>query len=106
MKTHDLCGNAFPEPKDVKLYEVDDVMYSLWLSFNFYLGLPCEGNSEPTQGYRFEADQVLRDHYLGQAIRMRNKYAALRMRLGKGQDVLMEMTDMLSQIDSNLLEKS
>jgi len=106
MKFHDRCENNFPEPKDVKLHEVDDVMYSLWLSFNFYLGLPCEGNSDPTQGYRFEVNQVLRDHYLGQAIRMRNKYAALKMRSGKGQDVLMEMTDILSQIDNSLLEKS
>jgi len=105
MKIQGQYGETFPKSKDVKSHEVDDVMHSLWLSFNFFLGLPCESNSNPTQGYRFEADQALRDHYLGQAIRMRNKYAALKIRFGKGRDVLIKMTDILSQIDSSFSEK-
>ncbi len=103
MKIHDLVEYDFPGSKTVQPHEVDDVMYSLWLSFNFYLGLQCNGLPDPTHGYKLETVQAQKDNYLGQAIRMRNKYAALTMRFGRGQDILKKMTDSLSQLDNGLL---
>ena len=104
MDVHSLGAHEFPESKTVQPHEVDWEMYSLWLSFNYYLGIQCDGSLEPSQGYKFETNPTQRDRYIGLAIRMRNKYAALTMRFGKGGQILEQMTDILTKIDKKVLE--
>lgn len=94
---------VLPAKKIIQPHEVDATLDSLWTSFCLYLGLPSKENPNPSSGYKFETDVRKRDSYLGKAIRMRNKYAALASRFDTGRDRLVQMTDEITGLRSGTI---
>ena len=74
-------------------------MHHIRVDFTKALGLDWAENPNPNSGYKHEHNLTHRQQYLDEAIRLRDQYADLVQKTGRGKDILEKMNRNLENRD-------
>ena len=74
-------------------------MQQVRIAFTKAIGLDWSENPNPTSGYKFEHNLNRRQQYLDEALRLKNLYAEMVNKTGRGKDILEKMDRNLENRD-------
>lgn len=78
-------------------------MHRIRVDFTKALGLDWAENPNPNSGYKYEHNLNHRQQYLDEAIRLRDQYADMVQKTGRGRDILEKMNRNLENRDRNTI---